>query len=129
MGWWSDRKSTSAVKNNNATDVEKLILKGADPNWTDNGKSLLMWSVEQGHSDIASFLLGRGADVNDEDPSGRTVLITAADKGHTDIARSLLDKAADLKVKDSDGWTALMWATSKDHTEIAQCLREKGAEE
>ncbi|HCP99181.1 MAG TPA: hypothetical protein DIT99_00095 [Candidatus Latescibacteria bacterium] len=129
MSWWSDRKLTSAVRKNNAAEVEKLILEGADPNKIDNGKTIFMWSVEKGHTDLARCLLGKGANVDDEDRAGRTVLITAAEKGHTEIAQSLLERAADMNVKDGDGWTALRWATSKDHTEIAQSLRESGAEE
>ena len=53
MSWWSDRKLTSAVRKNNAAEVEKLILGGADPNKTDNGKTIFMWSVEKGHTELA----------------------------------------------------------------------------
>ena len=129
MSWWSDRKLTSAVRKNNAAEVEKLILGGADPNKIDNGKTIFMWCVEKGHTELARCLLGNSANVDDEDRAGRIVLITAAEKGQTEIAQSLLERAADMNVKDGDGWTALRWATSKEHTEIARFLRESGAEE
>lgn len=127
MSWWSDRKLTSAVRKNNAAEVEKLILGGADPNKIDNGKTIFMWSVEKGHTELARCLLGKGANVDDEDRAGRTILITAAEKGHTEIAQFLLEKGAKVN-RLVDGKTALITASANGHTEIAQSLLERAAD-
>ena len=127
MSWWTNRKLSAALRKNDATAVTDLIEKGADPYAATNDESVLMWSVENGHADLARLLLERGANVNDENRAGRTVLIAATDKGQTDIAQYLINKGAKVNHL-VDGKTALITAAQKGHKEIALSLLDGSAD-
>lgn len=127
MSWWTNRKLNAALRKNDAAAVADLIEKGADPYSSSSDETVLMWSVENGHADLARMLLERGANVNDEDQTGRTVLIAAADKGHTDIAQFLISKGAKVNSL-VDGKTALITAAQRGHKEIALSLLDGSAD-
>ncbi|XP_059488485.1 uncharacterized protein LOC132204174 isoform X2 [Neocloeon triangulifer] len=71
------------------------------------GKRALHWAAEKGHSDVAKFLLSKGADVNVRNDDNDTPLTLAAHFSNEEICRFLVDNGADLKAVDSDGDDAL----------------------
>jgi len=79
-------------------------------------------------TDIADFLIDRGANVNARNSSGTSILILAITKRQEDIARRLIHKGADVNVQTSGNQTtALMGASHHDMCEIASLLIAKGA--
>jgi ankyrin repeat protein len=87
-----------------------------------------MIAARNGHTDIVSALLDRGAEVEAKDSIDRTALMIAARNGHTDIVSALLDRGAEVEAKDSIDLTALMLAVQNGHTDIVSALLERGAD-
>jgi cytohesin len=80
-----------------------------------------------GHAEVASALLKRGADVLAIDSLGQSPLHTAALRGHQRLARVLLDAGAvrasvDLEATNDKGLTSLQLAVGGGHTEVAKLL-------
>jgi ankyrin repeat protein len=92
-------------------------------------------ALDEGHLDIAQFLLDRGAVGDNVGSKEQTGLYIASSRGYTDVVRSLIDRGADLNAecKYWDGnllevqWTPLHAAISGDHPDIALLLLERGA--
>ena len=61
-----------------------------------NSNTPLIFAAYKGHTDIATMLCGRGADVNAVNKDSDTPLIYAARKGHTEFA-ALLRKHGALR--------------------------------
>jgi ankyrin repeat protein len=88
----------------------------------------LIWAAHNGHTDIATMLCGRGADVNAVGKDSDTPLIYAAQKGHTDIATMLCGRGADVNAVNQDSNTPLIFAAYNGHTDIATMLCGRGAD-
>jgi FOG: Ankyrin repeat len=62
----------------NFTELELWLNRGVPVNARDSsGRTALMITAENGHSDATKYLLERGADINAQDANGRTALIGA----------------------------------------------------
>ena len=139
-----------ASRNNDSSNVQKLLDKGANVNLqTKYGLTALMSASNYyGNAEIVQKLLDKGADVNLYDENGETALMSACLGYHNlEIVKKLLDKGADVNLQNKDGETALMMTCrtfecdecdkcdendcNKCHTnfvEIAQKLLDKGAD-
>ena len=95
---------------------------------SNNGDTALILASMNGHIEIVSMLLDRGADVNQVGNDGWTALMLACQNGLTNIAAMLIDRGADVNHSKNDGWTALMVASQHGQTEAARLLIERGAE-
>src|SRR5688500_4686787 len=94
-----------------ATMVEALLRRGADPNQTDAaGATALMWALPD--VEKARRLLERGAKIDARSTNlGRTpFLIAAGYPGTVDVLTLLLARGADLRAKDGAGFSALAMA-------------------
>ena len=91
--------------------------------------SLLM-AAQEGHTEIVSALLDKGAEPNQIDHvDGGFPLLQAAQEGHTEIVSALLDKGAEPnEVNESSGAFALLAAGHFGRTEIAKILIESKAD-
>lgn len=119
--------------------VKKALDQGADVNSpSKSGMTPLMWAVQEGHEEIASYLLRKGADVNAyHRRGGCSALILAADWLRPVMVDLLLDKGADVNFKTKRSWTAVLKTADlkvKDEEEglkqiqITQKLLAKGAD-
>lgn len=87
-----------AVSNNNKSDVELLLSKGANVNVkNDVGWTPLHSAAAQGHKDMAELLLSKGANVNAKTDKGHTPLHFAMEKNHKDVAKLLLQHGGKSK--------------------------------
>ncbi len=65
-----------AAKNNDVSEVKRLLDNGADvDNMNKGGGVALMHAAQKGHNEIVKLLLGNGANVNYINAYGETALI------------------------------------------------------
>lgn len=84
-------------------DVAILLLCGADPNaCADNGVPVLHVAAFRGLVLTAYALIGRGADVNAQDPDGNTALMAAVIKRDENMVRLLLEAGADKTIMNNE---------------------------
>jgi len=113
------------------TDAVRLILE-KDPRLVNlrdqDGATPLHSACYEGHKEIVSLLLSKGADVNATDTNGSTPLIWAGHQGHADVAKILVANGADINVLDKAGRTALHTGAVRGHTHFVELLLAKGAD-
>jgi ankyrin repeat protein len=87
-----------------------------------DGFTPLLCAAENGHKDVADFLLAHKADVNATSANGWTSLHAAAYFGHKDVVELLLSHKAHIEAKDLDGYTPLHLASGGGHKDIVELL-------
>jgi hypothetical protein len=91
----------------------------------------LFHAAQLGKLDIAKFLVGLGADVNEKDPNlGDRPILMAASEGHLEVVRFLLDQGAIINEVKKDGvnWCGtLNAAIMAGRLEVVKLLVERGA--
>jgi ankyrin repeat protein len=75
-----------------------------------------------GHTDIALFLIGRGADVSVADSGGHTPLHIAAENGLVEVVRALLARGADPLAVDAEDKTPLSRAAARNRTDVVDAI-------
>nr|WP_257945285.1 ankyrin repeat domain-containing protein [Leptospira borgpetersenii] len=92
-------------------------------------KTALMWAVSQGNLEMASLLLGKGANPNAKGLVGMSLLIYAVngDEPDYEIVKLLIDSGVDVNAADRNGDTSLRFAIENGLFEIVQLLVESGA--
>lgn len=121
-----------------ATNIEMmkvLISAGADINHRDKrtGFTPLMNALNSCKTDVAKFLIEKGADVNLKSNDGATALILACGCSE-EIAKQLINKGADIKAVSDRGMGVFTQCTgiglSREVVtyEFAEFLLEKGAD-
>ncbi|HEV2601499.1 MAG TPA: ankyrin repeat domain-containing protein [Candidatus Babeliales bacterium] len=111
----------------NAVEVLKQLSKEEIVSYKKDkhGRTILMYAVEKGKSDVVQFLVQAGVDVNETDTKGRTALMFAAQYGKLDVAKFLVQSGATVDAKRVDGKTALQIAqdVGKRAEGVAQYLQ------
>lgn len=106
-----DRNLLTAIKKGKATQVKKLLSRGADPNYRNpNGERPLVAAAEKGKLPIVSDLITHGADLNQEDKHKNTPLIVAIAKTFFPIVKELLAGGANPNLQNALGQTPLYLA-------------------
>ncbi|MDD9901535.1 MAG: ankyrin repeat domain-containing protein [Alphaproteobacteria bacterium] len=77
--------------------------------------------------DLCLELIGKGTNVNYQDPQGCTPLFHAARNGHDDVIQSLIDSGAKLDTTNQNHWTPLMIAAHMGHINTVKTLCDAGA--
>ncbi|XP_067285696.1 fibronectin type 3 and ankyrin repeat domains 1 protein [Pseudorasbora parva] len=85
---------------------------------------LMMVSVINGDTAIASLLISAGADVNVQDRDGKTPLMVAVLNNYEHLVKMLLEKGADLNIQNKAGVSALEMAKAFDRENIISLLEE-----
>lgn len=100
-----DKNIFDYCRENNIDRVTKAIKsKNVDVNVKDEeGRTLLHWSCDRGHKELAAVLLKYRADINCQDNEGQTALHYAAACEFVDIVELLLQSGADPALRDQDG--------------------------
>jgi ankyrin repeat protein len=98
--------------------------------YADDGFTPLGLACYFGRSEVARYLVLKGADVNLPSNNGFNVfpLHSAAAGNYTNIARMLIDNGAQVNVKQQAGSTPLHSAAQTGNLELLILLLEKGAE-
>ena len=114
-----------AASANGFKDVVFMLLEktSMDVNAVDNnGWSALTMACDRGWFQIASRLIGNGANVNVRSTFNWTPLMSACSNGFLDITELLISKGADVNVQQDGGWSSLMIASNAGHAAIVEAL-------
>jgi ankyrin repeat protein len=90
------------------------------PGWTP-----LHYACTNGHIEIATFLLDKGAAVDALSPNETTPLMMAIRAGNIQLARLLLDRGADIRLRNQQGYSAIDAAELFNQEEIQKGLRAR----
>ena len=121
-----------AVRNGDASKIEKLVDEGAEINARDRySQTALMLASQHGHADIVRLLVDRGADLNVKAKYNLTSLMLAIINNQDEIARILVDAGANLSLTGTGapgfhGKTAYDLAMSQGNTVLAGLLQPRG---
>ena len=106
--------------------LKELVEKGADVNATNQ------WGLtplsRAGSSDIAAFLISKGAKPDAKGGAGITALVEAITGGQTDVVKLLIAQGVDVNAKSGGDWTPLHNAVSAGRKDIVELLIAKGAD-
>jgi ankyrin repeat protein len=121
-----------AIYTGDLKDVCALVDAGADVNLTTESERWppLLQACCLGKTDIATFLIDKGANVNWKDHSHheqRTPLALAIQYNNVELARYLLKNGADPNQTTEDENTPLLFATTWNSYEMVPILLEAGA--
>jgi hypothetical protein len=109
-----------AVIKNNIKIADLLIRRGADINGDMSDAPIHLASSKE----MISFLLARGADINEQGIDGYTPLHNASLNGAVELASILIEKGADINTRGFMAETALDLAKNDN---IRELLRKHGA--
>lgn len=111
-----------AAWNGHGAAVRWLLDHGAVLNREDKKWNALHYAVFNGHTNLASELIQRGADVDARSPNGSTPLMLAAREGREDAAKVLLESGADPRLKSDWGDSALTFAMRYEHFRLGKMI-------
>ena len=117
-----------AVREGDDEKVRQALLKGDNPNQTDQSKPLIMVATLGGFLAVVESLLKAGAVVDATDSEGYTSLIRASERGDADIVELLLKRNARPNAQTRQGASALMLAARRGNAEIVRLLLDKKAD-
>ena len=121
--WMSDAME-QALKAHDRQAVKRLIAAGESPERINTDLDTpLRWAIRHGYSDLVTFLLDHGAQVEERGPEGESPLMDAAFHGHMAIVRLLLERGAKVRYR-TKGWDARSYAKLGGHIEIEALLLE-----
>lgn len=124
-----EAKLGTAANKGDLKTVKKLVEKnGADVNCTltINGAiqiPLIVKTVMEHQTSVATYLIEQGADVNAKDGFGMTSLMWASYNGDVNLVKLLLEKGADKNATTKTGQTALKAAEENGNAEIINLLK------
>lgn len=118
---------TMAVRNQDVTQVQKLLSQGVDVEERDEGiqQTALMRAAQVGDDRIVQILLARHADINARDDAGNTALFYAVERGDTQLARILVSYGADPNMRNAQGNTALTLARKRGSHPLLSALKQQ----
>lgn len=117
----------SAIKQKDQANIQSL-LQTANVNYRcSNGKTPLMYAVEQADEVTIRKLLSHDAEINATTSSGSTALHQAVAKGNVRMVRLLLELDADIEATDNNLATPLVKAVEKNHGLLVSYLLGQGA--
>jgi ankyrin repeat protein len=107
----ADRDLFAAIREDNASEVERLVATGANVNGTHapsyDGLPPLAWAGAWGSTKAAELLIARGANVNGGNRYGSTPLHLAAYHQKPTMVALLVRKGGDINARTENGWTPL----------------------
>eukprot|EP00697_Spironema_sp_BW2_P001060 gnl/Spiro4/11441_TR6043_c0_g1_i1.p1 gnl/Spiro4/11441_TR6043_c0_g1~~gnl/Spiro4/11441_TR6043_c0_g1_i1.p1 ORF type:complete len:219 (+),score=15.84 gnl/Spiro4/11441_TR6043_c0_g1_i1:154-810(+) len=129
-----EAKLFDACKQGNLRDVVTLLTSPEPPdvNSKDDspqreGFTALHHAVQNGHANVATYLLKKYADPNAVTKSGWSPLHLAAEHGFADCIQALCERGANLHAHDEFGYTPLHMAAAHGQQVSAELLLKHGA--
>lgn len=125
-----EQRLLDAVRRDDRPTAERALARGAPIGARDDiGRGVVLLAVlDAGDLDLARWLHGRGAVIDEPDNGGRTALSFAAATGRADIVAWLLAQGAVVDRRDGQQRTALFHAALGNHPEVLAVLAARGAD-
>jgi ankyrin repeat protein len=120
-----------AAQNGDLIEVKRLFaLNPGIINEKDREKDTAIMKAcsDCNSTNVVTFLLENGANINDRDTIDQTSLIIAAQNGCKDIVKMLLDAGADIHHRNDQGENALISAAQEGHIDTVKLLLEAGVD-
>ena len=115
-----------AAWKNDLDTVKAALAAGADPKTKEqDGATALHYAARHDNAEMATLLIGRGADVNEGNMDARTPLFYV--RG-CEVATLLIDAGAFVQAGTMQGWTPLHEAVEAKNVEVARLLVTRGAD-
>lgn len=116
-----------AARNDHASTVMSLLLKGVDPNVRDAQRNTALHVAirEESGRAFEALLKSPGTDVKAINQAGETPLMLAAIKGRLDWVQALVAHGALIN---EPGWSALHYAAAGPNEQVVRWLVQQGAE-
>jgi len=111
----------------NARLVLSALRRGASPNARYQGRTMLLWAVQERHLKVVKTLVRAGASLEARDRDGFTAIDQAVGEGRFEIVAFLLKAGANVNGRTTNG-TPLHTACAWRRTRIARLLLEHGAD-
>jgi uncharacterized protein len=127
-----NRQLVSAIRQDDPSEVRRLIEAGAEVNLKDRVHTRpipIVVAARRGKPEVMKVLIDAGADVNVRDAMGATPLMHAAWEGHEEVVRMLLQSGADVNAQSAEGVTALEAAKERDQKQVVEILLQAGAQD
>ncbi len=83
-------------------------------------------AINSHQTQIVTFLVNNGADMNTKTGDGQTIFMTAISQRNKELTQFLIEKGANIEVKSANGNTPLMSAISSGNLELVKFLIECG---
>lgn len=125
-----EQRLLDAVRRDDQPTVERSLARGAPIGARDDiGRGVVLLAVMDAHDlELAKWLHGRGAVVDEADNGGRTPLSYAAADGRADMVTWLVEQKAVVDRRDVQQRTPLFHAALGDHPEVIAVLLARGAD-
>ena len=116
-----------AARNDHASTVMSLLLKGVDPNVRDAQRNTALHVAirEESGKAFEALLKSPGTNVMAINQAGETPVMLAAIKGRLDWVQALVAKGALIN---EPGWSALHYAAAGPNEQVVRWLVQQGAE-
>ena len=125
------KKYIKCINQNNTARAQKLITKGYDINSRDtDGKTPLLYCLQQNKVNFARFFLNAGANVRLSDNRGNSCLHYAIENciSNDSIVYELIKKGADFRAVNNEGYTPLHFSILFSCYKLPFYLIHKGAD-
>lgn len=99
------------------------LLLGAGADFSHDGWNPLLYAAFEGRLAIVELLLAKGANPNARAPNQSTPLMFAARNGHEEVVVRLLKAGADLDLLNDQKESAESWAMKNRNTDIAGLIQ------
>jgi ankyrin repeat protein len=119
------------VIQNEPEAVNLFVKAGMDPNFAEDGKTVLLEACRRGYSEAGLALIEAGADVDAKDRYGVSCLMFSAITGSNELILKLIEKGADINARDNYGRSALIEALTTENDiplETYKTLIDAGAD-
>lgn len=135
----ADNALVQAAMSGDVEAAKKAISQGANVNYRaagsaqmgDEGHSPLHYAAERNHTEMVTFLLDKGANIEARNAMGNTPLLLAVNFTMTDTVKLLLKRGANINVRNNNGAGVIAHAKkgrpSKRTLELLAIVEQAGA--
>ncbi len=124
-GIYGKEKSTLlnySIKSKSDCVFDRLLKMGANLSIVTNGKTSIMYAVQNKKPFMLRQLLKSGADIDQPGKNGNTAVIFAAKSGRINCVKLLVENGAEVELKNNAGMTALDYANISNFPKVAKYL-------